>query len=127
MTTSYGLRVSAFSDVNLLAMSVTQPMVTYRYGTTTCGGIPNFNFFECYDILGMHHELTHSVDRKFLNPNKNSLSEPDPEWEKLNAPGFQYYGKDNFLQLPNVWHPYLVLCWLMGRHFSEKIELYLEL
>ncbi len=105
MTTSYGLRIPAFSDVNLLAISVIQPMVTYRYGTTTCGGIPNFNFFECYDMLGMHHELTHSVDRKFLSPNKNSLSEPDPEWEKLNAPEFQYYGKDNFLQLPNVWHP----------------------
>ncbi|EMM81214.1 hypothetical protein LEP1GSC037_0562 [Leptospira interrogans str. 2006001854] len=53
-------------------------------------------------MLGMHHELTHSVDRKFLSPNKNSLSEPDPEWEKLNAPEFQSYGHDNFLQIPVV-------------------------
>lgn len=63
MTTADGRIKLAFSDINLLAISVTQPMATMRYGTTTCGGIPNFNSFECYDQPAIHHELTHSVDR----------------------------------------------------------------
>ncbi|ALO24795.1 LIC13305 family lipoprotein [Leptospira borgpetersenii] len=119
MTTADGRIKLAFSDINLLAISVTQPMATMRYGTTTCGGIPNFNSFECYDQPAIHHELTHSVDRS-LTPAINFLLYFDPEWEKLNAPGFQYYGSENFLQIPVVWHP---LPGIMGRygasHFVE--------
>ncbi|EMM74014.1 hypothetical protein LEP1GSC038_2165 [Leptospira weilii str. 2006001855] len=118
MTTSYGLRVPAFSDVNLLAISVTQDMISMGYGTTTCGGIPNFRSFECYDMLGMHHELTHSVDRKLLGYHRKYYS--DPDWEKLNAPGFQYYGFDDFLQIPDVWHPMPGIMLSYGAsHFGE--------
>lgn len=67
MTTADGRTELAFSDINLIAISVTQPMYVMRYGTTTCGGIPNFNSFECYDQPAIHHELTHSVDRKISN------------------------------------------------------------
>ncbi|EMN01573.1 putative lipoprotein [Leptospira noguchii str. 1993005606] len=93
----------AFSDSNLIAISVTNSMLSMRVGTTTCSGVPNFRNVECYDIPTMHHELTHSVDRKFLGLIYHSLM--DPDWEKLNAPGFQYYGLNNSLQIPDVWHP----------------------
>ncbi|MDI7197613.1 hypothetical protein QMM61_13010 [Leptospira santarosai] len=102
MTTSYGLRVPAFSDENLLAISVTQELNVMRYSVTTCAGIQFFRDFECFDVPTMHHELTHSVDRKLLNTN---TSPSDPDWEKLNAPGFQYYGREYFLEIPDVWHP----------------------
>ncbi|AXR64661.1 hypothetical protein [Leptospira mayottensis] len=77
-----------------------------RNSWTTCAGIRPFGFLECFDVPTMHHELTHSVDRKFLNPtNSPTFHYSDPEWEKLNSPGFQYYGRKNFLQIPDVWHP----------------------
>ncbi|EMJ66727.1 MULTISPECIES: hypothetical protein [Leptospira] len=117
MTTSYGLRVPAFSDDKFLAHSVAWDMEAMRYGTTTCGDIPNFRSFECYQVQGMHHELTHSVDRKLLG-HRDSYS--DPDWEKLNAPGFQYYGFDDVLQIPNVWHPMPGIMLPYGAsHFGE--------
>ncbi|EKR45084.1 putative lipoprotein [Leptospira interrogans serovar Grippotyphosa str. LT2186] len=118
MTTSYGLRIPAFSDVNLLAISVTDSMLGMRVGTATCAGIPNFRTVECYDIATMHHELTHSVNSKLLGYHRDIYS--DPDWEKLNVPGFQYYGLDNFLQIPNVWHPMPGIMLPYGAsHFGE--------
>ncbi|WP_061224649.1 LIC13305 family lipoprotein [Leptospira weilii] len=115
MTTSYGLRVPAFSDDKFIATSVTRDMISMGYGTTTCGDIPNFRSFECYDVQGMHHELTHSVDRKLLAEDRS-----DPDWETLNAPGFQYYGFDDFLQIPNVWHPMPgIMLAYAASHFGE--------
>ncbi|EMF83168.1 hypothetical protein LEP1GSC188_0509 [Leptospira weilii serovar Topaz str. LT2116] len=118
MTTSYGRTVLAFSDDKFLAISVTNSMLDMRVSTITCGGTPNFRVVECYDIPTMHHELTHSVDRKLLDHHRNYYS--DPEWETLNAPGFQYYGFNNTLQIPDVWHPMPGIMLAYGAsHFGE--------
>ncbi|EMF80998.1 putative lipoprotein [Leptospira weilii serovar Topaz str. LT2116] len=91
-----GRFVGGFSNVDRIVYLVSSGIADRGDSMIVCGGIPNFNAFECYAGVGINHELTHSVDRKMLG-----IYFFDPDWEKLNDPGFRYGDTPQ----SGDWHP----------------------